>query len=135
MINRRGTATIWVPSAVTSLLTTLILCGICAAAVTYGFVKEDDLGYCTVVVLLTASITGGIVITKHVKEKKWVYSLLASSVYAVELVLMTMALFGGEFSGVIVTLFVVFSGALIPVILEKRTRKERKTLSRKKHRC
>ena len=116
---------------VTSLVITMICCAICALGISHGLIREERVGYCALTVLLISSIFTNITSTVGYKGNRFVRKMTISAIYCLELVLMTALFFGGEYSNVIVTVFVVFSGLFVSIFLSKERVKKKKALRSK----
>jgi len=99
-----------------STFATIISIGIFSGMVSKGIIPEESVGYCAVAVLLFSIMVGsGIAISKSTKRMR--ISLYMGVIYCVLLLATTAVLFGAEYQGIGVTIFIVVIGCVLTVIV------------------
>ena len=89
-------------------------------------IAESAVGYCSIVILLTASALGSTLAWKKIRRQRALVCAIAGGVYFLELIALTCLLFGGRFQAVAVTagLIAAGSGTVILSGLGKPQRKK-----------
>ena len=99
------------------MLTTLLAVAIGASLIAKEVVTQEHIGYCSMIALLLGAMAGTVTAVKKIKHRKLMVSMLSALVYVVILLSVTALLFGGQYSGVGVTVIMVLCGSLIGLIL------------------
>jgi len=120
--------------AAVSLITSVGCAAICAAAISYDIIHQRDIGYCAVFIILISSMCAGLISAGSDRDKRMYIGMLASILYAVELLLITMLFFGGEYQGIPITVIVIVTGYVLSIMVSKKGMKQRKSMRRKKYR-
>ena len=94
-----------------------------------GRLKQENIGYGVMLLLLTASYAGAALASAKVKRRKGLVCLLTGVGYFALLLAVTALFFGGQYSAVGVTALLILAGsgcaALTPALGGKRGRKGR----------
>lgn len=106
-----------------SFLITCALAGLLTWAVLGGFVSEKALGYFVMAILLIASFTGTLVSGVKIQRRRMLVSLITGVVYYAFLFAVTGVFFGGNYSGIGTTGFLILVGALTSGILGLKSNK------------
>ena len=108
---------------------TVILAAVIAWLVELGRLKQENIGYGVMLLLLTASYAGAALASAKVKRRKGLVCLLTGVGYFALLLAVTTLFFGGQYSAVGVTALLILAGsgcaALTPALGGKRGRKGR----------
>lgn len=113
------------------------LCWTILGAMTAGklldmeIMKEKDIGYASVLILLTASFGSAIVSWGKIKRQRMLVCAASGGIYFLMLLCATALLFGGQYSGVWVTLILILAGSGAAMALGGHGR-ERKPVSKYK---
>lgn len=73
--------------------------------------KETDIGYASVVILMTASFGSAMVSCGKIKRQRALVCAASGGIYFLMLLCVTALLFGGQYSGVWVTLILILAGS------------------------
>lgn len=111
--------------AMYALIWTLLTSGVLGWLIYTEKMAEENIGYGSMVILLTASVLGALVSYGKVKRQRAVACLSAGGIYLLILLAITALFFGGQYTGVGVTSVLVIggSGVAIFVSMERGNRK------------
>ena len=116
--------------ALVALLWTLATSGILAWMILDGMLKQETVGYGSMVILLSGSILGAMTAKRKVKRQLLLTALFSGLVYLLMLVSITALFFGGQYSGMGVTALLVLGGSTVAALLGAG---ERKGVRAKRH--
>lgn len=94
-----------------ALMWTLAAAGILSWLIQKEYLSENAVGYGSMIILLSASVIGGIAAQKKVKRRRLACGLLSGLEYFLMLLAMTALFFGGQYRGFGVTALLVFGGS------------------------
>ena len=117
-----------------SVAAAMLLAAVFAALISVETINPDWAGYCALVVLLLSAMLGAGAAVRSTAEKRLYLSLAAGGVYFLVLLAMAALFFGGQYSGVGVSAFVVFSGSVLAVLMGQGSGKRSKSRRSKKRR-
>ena len=131
MVKKLGSSNLTIKSvamgSAVSIVVTVILVAIFAAMISTETIDNAWADYCTLLVLLLSATLGSMTAIRSATEKKLYLGLSVGGIYLLVLLAMTALLFGGQYRGVGVSAFVVFSGAILAVLMGQGCRKSRKS--------
>ena len=117
-----------------SVLVTFASVTIFSGMILREIISEESKGYCAVAILL-ASVTTGSSIAISKSSNRVRTSLYIGIIYSTILLTVTAILFGAQYQGVGVTIFVVIIGCILTVMLQKNSSKNFKFRKNKIRRC
>jgi len=103
-----------------SIAITVVGAVIAANLVLKGAIPEGGVGYCSMVILLTASAAGAVTAASRIKHRILLVSLLSGLIYYVLLLASTLFFFGGQFQGIWATALMVLCGCGTVALLSGR---------------
>lgn len=110
-----------------SVVVTMIIVAVFAALISTETITPAWADYCALAALLLSATLGSVTAVRSATEKQLYMSLAVGGVYLIVLLAMTALLFGGQYRGVGVSAFVVFSGAILAVLIGQRRGKRSKS--------
>ena len=105
-------------SGLVSLGITAIASAVAAWLMLNRRISPDSVGYCAVVILLLASISGAVVAVKRIKRLRFQMCMAAGAVYYVCLLAITALFFGGNYYGLGMTGMMIFCGCCTAALLQ-----------------
>ena len=118
--------------AIASLCVTVLICAIGAHMISTEILPQNQIGYCAITALLSATIMGAAVASGKIKRRKVMVCLLSGLIYICTLLALTALLFGGQYQGIGVTLITVGIGSIAATLLVNREKKPRSKRRHKK---
>lgn len=112
-----------------SLMITILGSMMIAKLVSEEIVKETKIGYCVMVMLITAAYSGAMCAKIKIKRRKLMVCTLSAITYMLILLMTTVLFFGGQFSSVMETVLLVVCGCTLAALTgvgKKRAYKIRK---------
>ena len=100
-----------------SVVVAMITVSVFAALISAETITPAWADYCSLASLLLSATVGSATAVRSATEKQLYLSLAVGGVYLLVLLAMTALLFGGQYRGVGVSAFVVFSGAILAVLI------------------
>ena len=100
-----------------ALLWTLITSGLLGWLIHTEKLTEDTVGYGSMLILLTASILGSSVSYRKTKRQRAISCLSAGGCYLLFLFSITAMFFGGQYTGIGVTVLLVLGGTAAAIFL------------------
>lgn len=97
----------------TSLLVTMLFCGIIAWMMVREILPTENLGYAVMILLSAASFAGAMVSYRKIKRRKLMVSFLSAAIYFLLLMLITALFFGGQYQAVGETALMILCGAML----------------------
>lgn len=94
-----------------STVVTVLLAALIAKLVQSETLRQDQIGYGTMVLLMMASCLGALTAQGRVKHKRGLVCMLSGAVYFLILCSITALFFGGQYTGFGATALVVLGGA------------------------
>lgn len=83
-------------------------------------IAETSVGYCSMVILLTASVLGPLVAAGRIKHRRVFVCAVSGLIYYATLLAVTALFFGGQYQGMGVTGLLVFGGCAAVILLGLR---------------
>lgn len=114
-----------------SMVITLAMAALTAYLEGKGIVKEADVGYMVMLTLLLASLVGALTAAGKIKRQRLVMCLASGLCYFLSLIAVTALFFGGQYSGVGVSLLLIMGAAFSAAFLKKGERKSTSVRKRK----
>lgn len=114
---------------------TLLLCAVSAVMVDTGWIEEKDIGYCAMVILISAPFAGASTAQKRIKRQRLAVCGIFAALYFLVLMGITALLFGGQFEAVGVTLLLIVCGSVLPLLIGERRNRGGKQRKRKMRNC
>ena len=114
---------------------TAVLAALSAKMVDLEWIGEKDIGYCAMVILITASFAGSNIAWKKIKRQRLLVCVLSGSLYFLVLMGMTALFFGGQYEAVGVTFLLVICGTSLVLLGGERKNRGGKRLKRKVYNC
>lgn len=114
---------------------TLLLSAVSAVMVDEGWIGEKDIGYCAMVILITAPFIGARTAQKRIKRQHLAVCGMFAVLYSLVLMGITALLFGGRFEAVGVTLLLIGCGSALPLLIGERRNRRGKGRKRKVRNC
>ena len=99
---------------------TLVLSAIIAKLVQMEVLRQDQIGYAVMVLLITASSLGAAIAQGKVKHQRVLVCMLSGLIYYVILICITALFFGGQYTGFGVTGLLILGGAGTTALLSGR---------------
>lgn len=93
-----------------SMAITLIAVGILAGMVLKGTVSENAVGYCTMIIVPVSAALGALVAAIAVKHRWLIVCASVGGLYFLTLLSITALFFGGQYSGVGITVLLILLG-------------------------
>ena len=109
-----------------SLCATMVLSLVVAWLVERGILRQENVGYGVMGVLLLASMWGSAVAKGKVERKKNVVCMATGCCYFLCLLGMTAAVFGGQYSAVGVTGLLILGGSVVVALMGSGVRRRGK---------
>ena len=109
-----------------SLCVTMALSLVVAWLVERGILRQENVGYGVMGVLLLSSAWGSAVAKSKVERKKNVVCLAAGGCYFLSLLAITASIFGGQYSAVGVTGLLILGGSGVAALMGSRVRRRGK---------
>ena len=103
-----------------SMAGTLIGTAACAALIS----SAESIGYCAMVIVLLASMTGAAIGAGKAKKKRLYTCMLVAASFVLSLLAITALFFDGAYTGVWVTALVISAGSVASAFLAKSNRKQ-----------
>lgn len=103
-----------------SVAVTLVLSAIIAKLVQMEVLRQDQIGYAVMVLLITASSLGAAIAQGKVKHQRVLVCMLSGLIYYVILICITALFFGGQYTGFGVTGLLILGGAGTTALLSGR---------------
>jgi len=103
-----------------SVAVTLVLSAIIAKLVQMEALRQDQIGYAVMVLLITASSLGAAIAQGKVKHQRVLVCMLSGLIYYVILICITALFFGGQYTGFGVTGLLILGGAGTTALLSGR---------------
>jgi len=94
-----------------SVAVTLMLSAVIAKLVQAETLRQDQIGYAVMVLLLTASCLGAAIAQGRVKHQRVLVCMLTGLIYFLILICITALFFGGQYTGFGVTGLLILGGA------------------------
>lgn len=111
---------------------------LCAAITSMLVVNEiipyETLGYCVLIILITASFVAAEVSYSKIKHRRVFITGCAGGMYFISLLMMNALFFGGQYRGVGVTVLAILGGAGASLLLGLRREGKRSQVKYKKRR-
>lgn len=114
-----------------SLLMTLLMAACLAKLVDTEVLKEENIGYGVMVLLMASSVLGALTAYGKIKRQRLLVCMLSGAVYMGILLSITALFFGGQYEAVGVTTLLVFGSSMVIALLGLR---EKRGGNRKKRR-
>lgn len=118
--------------ALASLIWTFLASGLLAWLIHREYLPQNAVGYGRMVILLTASALGAAYAFGRVKRQRIAVSAYTSGVYFLMLLGMTALFFGGQYTGMGVTLLMVLAGTGSVLLLGGRGGRHNRTVRKYK---
>ena len=118
--------------AAVSILMTLLICLIGGWMIGSELISQQQIGYCSIVALLTSAILGSLTAWKKIRRKRLLVCMVSGLAYFVILAIITLIFFDGGYQGMGVTLITILVGAAVSVLLTDRPVKSKTGKRRKK---
>ena len=115
-------------------LTTLMSTVIFAWMISKKVIPEENIIYCTMVILLISAITGSKIVTSKC-DKKAATGICLGIVYLAMMLIVTTIFFGAQYQRIGVTTIIVLVGCVLAAMLSKSDRKNHKFKKSKTKRC
>ena len=115
-----------------SIVTTIIICAVSAHLITKEVIGQNNMGYCAIIAMLTATILGGMTASGKVKRRKPTICLLSGGSYFTVLIAITALFFGGYYRGMGITFLVILIGSCASALLVVRKKNTAPMRKRKK---
>ena len=115
-----------------SIVTTIIICAVCAHLITKEIIGQTHMGYCVILAMLTATILGGMTASGKVKRRKPIICLLSGGSYFTVLIAITALFFGGRYRGMGITFLVILIGSCASALIVVRRKNTAPMWKRKK---
>ena len=107
-----------------SMAGTLIGTAACAALISSETIAAESIGYCAMVIVLLASMTGAAIGAGKAKKKRLYTCMLVAASFVLSLLAITALFFDGAYTGVWVTALVILAGSVVSAFLAKSNRKQ-----------
>ena len=107
-----------------SMAGTLIGTAACAALISSETIAAESIGYCAMVIVLLASMTGAAIGAGKAKKKRLYTCMLVAASFVLSLLAITALFFDGAYTGVGVTALVISAGSVASAFLAKSNRKQ-----------
>ena len=107
-----------------SMAGTLIGTAACAALISSETIDAESIGYCAMVIVLLASMTGAAIGAGKAKKKRLYTCMLVAASFVLSLLAITALFFDGVYTGVWVTALVISAGSVASAFLAKSNRKQ-----------
>ena len=107
-----------------SMAGTLIGTAACAALISSETIAAESIGYCAMVIVLLASMTGAAIGAGKAKKKRLYTCMLIAASFVLSLLAITALYFDGAYTGVWVTALVISAGSVASAFLAKSNRKQ-----------
>ncbi|MDD5954247.1 MAG: hypothetical protein PUD38_03500 [Firmicutes bacterium] len=107
-----------------SMAGTLIGTAACAALISSETIAAESIGYCAMVIVLLASMTGAAIGAGKAKKKRLYTCMLVAASFVLSLLAITALFFDGAYTGVWVTALVISAGSVASAFLAKSNRKQ-----------
>lgn len=107
-----------------SMAGTLIGTAACAALISSETIAAESIGYCAMVIVLLASMTGAAIGAGKAKKKRLYTCMLIAASFVLSLLAITALFFDGAYTGVWVTALVISAGSVASAFLAKSNRKQ-----------
>ena len=107
-----------------SMAGTLIGTAACAALISSETIAAESIGYCAMVIVLLASMTGAAIGAGKAKKKRLYTCMLVAASFVLSLLAITALFFDGVYTGVWVTALVISAGSVASAFLAKSNRKQ-----------
>lgn len=111
---------------IAALISTLALTALLAKLMEGEILSEGNIGYGVMIMLLISAFLGSTIACKRVKRQFLMTAALSGVVYILLLLSITALFFGGQYSGVGVTVLLVCCGSLLAAMVFSRGGKGRK---------
>ena len=111
---------------------TLLLSVLTAYLAGKGYVPVNTIGYFAMVILFLSAMAGAMTAQHKIKRLRLQVCLAAGGVYYASLILMTILLFGGNFTGMGATAAMVSCGSLISALLTNRQGRRKSPAARRR---
>lgn len=112
---------------IVALISTLALTALLAKLMEGEILPEENIGYGVMIMLLVSAFLGSATACIRVKRQFLMTAALSGVVYILLLLSITALFFGGQYSGVGVTVLLVCCGSLLAAMVFSRGGKGRKT--------
>ena len=99
-----------------SLCATLLLAAVSAKLLDLQWIGEKDIGYCAMVILLTAPFVGSKAAQARIKHQRLMVCAISAGLYFLTLMGITALFFGGQYEAVGVTLLLILCGASLSLL-------------------
>ncbi len=103
-----------------SILVTLVGVFIMSLLISNETVSNDTIGYFVLIVTLISSMLGGVSAIAIAKRKFVIVCLSTLIAFALALISVTAMFYGGQYSGVPVTLLIIFCGGICSVMIASK---------------
>lgn len=121
--------------AVVSSLVTALGTAFAAYLISGESLPQEAIGYCAMVILLAASVTGAWTAVRRIKHRRVKVCALSGVIYYLLLVAVNILFFGGVYDGMGVTALLVLGGSGVVVLMgERRERRGHSRIKKRKHR-
>ena len=117
--------------AMCAMIWTLLASGILSWLVHTEKMAEQNIGYGSMVILLTASVLGATISFAKVKRQRAVACLSAGGIYLLILLAINALFFGGQYTDVGVTATLVIGGSGVAIFLGMERGKRKRGVGRK----
>lgn len=107
-----------------SMAGTLIGAAACAALISSETIAAGSVGYCAMVIVLLASMTGAAIGAGKAKKKRLYTCMLIAASFVLSLLAITALFFDGAYTGVWVTALEILAGSVASAFLAKSNRKQ-----------
>lgn len=112
---------------IAALVSTFVLTAVLAKLMEGEILPEENIGYGVMIMLLVSAFLGSATACKRVKRQFLMTAALSGLCYTALLLSITALFFGGQYSGLGVTVLLVCCGSLLAAMVFSRGGKGRKT--------
>lgn len=110
---------------------TLLGAAVCAHLISKETIAGEGIGYCSMVIVLLASIAGAAISAAKIKRRRLQVCLMSGGVYFATLLAGTALFFGGQYQGMGVTGLLVLAGCGTVILMGLNNGKQRRPRKRK----
>ena len=100
-----------------ALVVTLVGALVAAWLIETEKIGEEAIGYCSMVILMAASMLGAFTAQALIKHQRLIICAAAGACYYLTLLAMTALFFGGQYTGMGVTALVIAGGTAVIILL------------------
>ena len=119
--------------AAASILSTAIICMIGSWMIGEEIIRQEQIGYCSIITLIASSMTGSLIAWRKIRRKRLLVSFASGLIYYLILIAITVVFFDGQFQGLGVTLITIIIGVNVTILLTNGGPKGKKRMQRQKN--